>query len=114
MLQKIKKHCDNCVACQTSKHSHEKPIGHLHLFLTLDEPFHTITMDFVTGLSLSYEHDALLTITDKFSKVIKLFPCRTTDSIEDTVKLYLQYAYTTFGLPTKIISDHDPKFTLAF
>ena len=89
MSRKIKEHCDNCVACQTSKHSHEKPVGHLHPVPTLDEPFHTITMDFVTGLPLSHGHDALLTITDKFSKAIKLISCRTTDSAEDTAKLYL-------------------------
>ena len=34
--------------------------------------------------------------------------------MKDTAKLYLRYAYTTFGLPTKIISDHDFKFTSAF
>jgi len=37
-----------------------------------------------------------------------------TDSVKDTAKLYLQYAYTTFELPIKIISDHDPKFTSSF
>jgi len=114
MSRKIKEHYDNCVTYQTSKHSHEKPISHLHPVLTPDEPFHTITMDFVTGLPPSHGHDAFLTIIDKFSKAIKLIPCKMTDSAEDIAKLYLQNAYATFGLPTKIISDRDPKFTSSF
>ena len=114
MSQRIKELCDNCITCQTLKHSHEKSIGHLHLVPTPDEPFHTITMDFVTGLPLSHGHNALLTITDKFSKTIKLILCRMTDSAEDTTKLYLRYVYATFGLPTKIILDRDSKFTSMF
>jgi transposase InsO family protein len=56
----------------------------------------------------------LLTITDKFSKAIKLIACKTTTSAEDTAHLYLEYAYITFGLPAKIISDRDPRFTSKF
>ena len=107
MSQRIKKHCDNCVAYQTSKHSYEKSIGHLYSIPASDESFHTIMMDFVTGLPPLHGHDALLTITNKFSKAIKLIPCRMIDSTEDAAKLYLRYIYTTFRLPTKIISNHD-------
>ena len=56
----------------------------------------------------------LLTITDKFSKAIKLVACKTTDSAADIASLYLQQAYATFGLPVKIISDRDARFTSRF
>jgi len=46
-------------------------------------------MDFVTSLSLSYGHDALLSITDKFSEAIKLILCKVTDLAENIAKLYL-------------------------
>jgi len=71
-------------------------------------------MDFISGLPPSHGYNALLTITDKFSKAIKSISCKTTDSAKDIAKLYLQHAYTIFELPTKIISNRDSKFTSAF
>ena len=72
-------------------------------------------MDFITGLPITTKgFDALLTITDKFSKAIKLIACKTTTTAEETAALYIEQAYTTFGLPTKIISDRDAKFTSKF
>jgi transposase InsO family protein len=72
-------------------------------------------MDFITGLPTTANgFDALLTVTEKFSKAIKLIACKTTTSAEETAKLYIDQAYTAFGLPSKIISDRDPKFTSKF
>jgi transposase InsO family protein len=71
-------------------------------------------MDYVTGLPTSHGQDALLTVTDLFSKAVKLIPCKKTTTAEDTATLFLHHCYTTFGLPTKIISDRDAHFTSKF
>jgi hypothetical protein len=71
-------------------------------------------MDFITGLPLSDGKDALLTFTDKFTKAIRLVPCNKTTSAEDAARLYLHHCYSTFGLPTKFISDRDARFTSRF
>ena len=36
------------------------------------------------------------------------------DLAKDIAKLYLRHTYITFGLPTKIILNRDPKFTFSF
>ena len=78
-------------------------------------PSHTITMDFVTALPTSDDgYDALLSITDKFTKCVKFIPCKETITAQQTAELYVKYAYTTFGIPVKIISDRDPRFTSSF
>jgi transposase InsO family protein len=75
---------------------------------------HTISIDFVIGLPESKGFNALLTITDKFSKAITLLPCRDSTTAQDAACLYFKHAYPTYGLPKKIISDRDPRFTSNF
>jgi len=110
MSKRIKSVVNECVACQTSKPSNEKPMGQLYP-IPVEDPLHTITMDFVTGLPKSNGKDALLTVTDKFSKAVRLIPCTEKTTAEETAKLYIQYCYPIFGLPVKIISDRDGRFT---
>jgi hypothetical protein len=114
MSRRIKTYVDNCANCQLSKPSHEKQPGLLQPIEPPNEPFHTLCMDFVTGLPSSHGYDTLFTITDSFSKAVKLLPCRKTITVEELAKLFLQHCYSTFGLPAKIISDHDTRFTSKF
>jgi hypothetical protein len=80
----------------------------------MPEMHHSLCFDFVTGLPNSKGRDAILTVTEKYSKAVKLIPCNTTTSASDTAKLYLTYCYTTFGIPAHIISDHDGRFISHF
>ena len=115
MRKMIYDYVDGCNNCQISKHSTSKKPGLLNPIPTTPTPFHTITIDFVVGLPMSSDkQNAMLTITDKFTKAVKFIPCDETITAKQTADLYLQHAYTTFGLPAKIISDRDPKFTSTF
>ena len=49
MSRRIHQHVDNCSRCQLSKPSNEHAMGHLQPIET-PSPFHTIGMDFITGL----------------------------------------------------------------
>jgi hypothetical protein len=109
MSRQVKVYCNECAIYQTSKPSNEPSLGQTHSIST-DEPLHTLSMDFITDLSLLDDKDALLTFTDKFIKVIRLVPCNKTTSAEDAVRLYLHYCYSTFDLSTKFISDRDAHF----
>ena len=72
-------------------------------------------MDLITGLPLSGEYDAILTIVDHGCSRAALFlPCKTTISGPQIAKLYLRHLYPWYGLPEKIISDWDPRFTSHF
>jgi hypothetical protein len=113
--QRVHDYVNACPICQTSKHSTAKTAGLLQPIPTVPVPNHTITMDFVTGLPMSKDgHNALLTITDKFTKCVKLIPCTDKVTAQETATLYIKHAYTTFGIPIKIISDRDPRFTSTF
>jgi transposase InsO family protein len=72
-------------------------------------------MDLVTGLSKSEGHNAILTIVNHgCSRVAIFLPCSTTITGASITQLYLEHLFQWFGLPQKIISDQDPRFTSHF
>ena len=71
-------------------------------------------MDFIVKLPLSNSYDTILTITDTFSKASIFIPCNETINAEQTAKLYATYVLPHYGLPYRIISDRDPRFTSVF
>ena len=72
-------------------------------------------MDLITQLPNSHGHDAILTIVDHRCTRAALFLfCMTNITGEGIAKLYLDNVYKWFGIPLKIISDWDPRFTSHF
>ena len=72
-------------------------------------------MDLITGLPVRRGFNAILTIIDHgCSRAAIFLPCNMTISGPGIAQLYLDNVYRWFGLPTKIISDRDPHFTLHF
>jgi hypothetical protein len=79
------------------------------------KPFEVITVDFITKLPPSQGFDSILTITDhSCTKAVRFIPCTEAIIAEGTAQLFLQKVFCHYGLPTKIISDRDPRFTSRF
>jgi hypothetical protein len=78
-------------------------------------PFQQIAMDLITGLPPHHGKDAILTIVDHgcFRAAVFL-PCSSTVTGPGIAQLYLDNVYRWFGLPSKMISDRDPRFTSHF
>lgn len=103
-----------CPACSVVRNKKQNQ-GLLNPIQCEAECFHTVAMDFVTGLPAGKsEFDAILTITDKFSKVVTLILCSTTDTAIDTAGRFYSGFYSRYGLPQAIISDRDSKFISDF
>ena len=78
-------------------------------------PFETIAIDFITKLPVSQGYDSILTVTDHDCMKAAIFiPCNEEINAEDTATLYMKQVVTNFGLPSKIISDQDPRFASKF
>ncbi len=78
-------------------------------------PFETITLDFITKLPISQGYDSILTVTDHdCTKATIFIPCKESMTAEETAGLIVQHVFPRFGLPSKFISDRDPKFTSRF
>jgi hypothetical protein len=71
-------------------------------------------MDFITTLPVTKEnHDAVMVIVDKLTKLM-FIPTRTDMDAVETAKKFFTHWYRWFGLPTKIISDKDESFISRF
>ena len=106
-----------CAPCQQNKiltHRRKVPLFHIPAHPTAF-PFQVVAMDLITQLPKSDGADAILTIVDQgCTRAAVFLPCSTTITGEGVAKLYLENVYRWFGLPTKIISDRDPRFTSHF
>ncbi len=78
-------------------------------------PFQQIAMDLITGLPQQHGYNAILTIVDHRCLRAAIFlPCTNTITGPAIMQLYLDHVYRWFGLPSKMISDRDPRFTSHF
>jgi RNase H-like domain found in reverse transcriptase/Reverse transcriptase (RNA-dependent DNA polymerase)/Integrase zinc binding domain/Chromo (CHRromatin Organisation MOdifier) domain len=113
----ITEYIKGCATCQQNKnltHHIKTPPFHIPSVINA-KPFLHIAMDLITGLPKSNGFDAILTIVDHGCSQGAIFlPCTTTITGTGIAKLYLENVFRWFGLPRKIISDRDPRFTSHF
>jgi hypothetical protein len=78
-------------------------------------PFQYVSMDLITDLPRSNRYDVILTIVDQgCSKAAKFLPCNKTIDGQGVAQLYFEHLFPWFGIPKRIISDRDPRFTSHF
>ena len=73
-------------------------------------------MDFITGLpTVQGGYDSIMVIVDLLTKVTHLIPVKTSYTAgagaADVAKLFIKEIFRILGLPKRIISDRDAKFT---
>jgi hypothetical protein len=72
-------------------------------------------MDLITGLPPCGKNNAIFTIIDHgCSRAAVFLPCSDTITGPGIAQLYFDNVYRWFGLPSKVISDRDPRFTSHF
>lgn len=113
MTKDIENYCKTCHACQVVKTDTQKKPGVMQP-IPATSPLHTMCIDFVEGLPPCRGFDALATVTDKYTKAIRLIPCKKNDTAEVFAKRYFESIFPTWGIPKVIISDRDRKFSSNF
>jgi hypothetical protein len=117
MNQWIVDYVKGCATCQQNKiQTHKKKTPTFGIMTMSNmKPFSQIALDLITGLPQANEKDAILTIVDHgCSRAMIFIPCTTTITEPGIAQLYLQNVYPWFGLPSRVISDRDPRFTSQF
>ena len=110
----IRAYVKGCGVCQQNKaitHPNKPPLHPIDPPQNPD-PFKVISVDLIVKLPKSQGYDAILTITDQGStKAVVLIPCKEEMGTEDLARLYKERAFPYIGLPSKLISDRDVRFT---
>jgi hypothetical protein len=118
MKQDVEQYVKGCAICQANK-ANRSPLRPGLVPITPEHslPFQTVAMDFITKLPKSGKkgYDTIITITDHdCTKAAIFIPCHETVTAEGVALLYLHHVYPRFGIPKKIISDRDTRFTSKF
>lgn len=111
----VKKYVNSCDVCQRSKASTTRIAGLLQPLEIPEKKWECVSLDFITGLTPTTQgHDAILVCVDKLSKMAHFIATVTTVTAEETSRLFIDNVFKHHGLPEKLISDRDTRFTSRF
>ena len=117
LAKDVQEYVKGCTQCQQNKvntHPQKAPLNPITPMIGA-LPFQTISMDFIVKLLESARYDSILTITDHdCTKMLIAILCREMIMAEGVAKLFLRQIFPRFELPSKIISDRDPRFISKF
>ena len=72
-------------------------------------------MDYLMGYPTSkHQHDMILVVVNRFSKMDILIPCKNTMTEQQTAHLFFENVWKQYGLLTTIISERDAIFVSTF
>jgi hypothetical protein len=106
-----------CADCQRNRHERHAPYGLLQPTEPAERIWETISMDFIVKLPPSRDpltqrkYDAILVIVEKLTRYSYFLPYLEASNGEQLAYTLLRHIVSSHGLPKKIISDRDPKFT---
>jgi hypothetical protein len=115
MLRDVTKYISTCITCQRNKASSLKPAGVLHPLPIPDQPWDSVSMDFIVQLPRTGKgHDAIVVFVDRLTKMVHLAPTSTSVTSEDTANLLWEKVFKHHGVPLNIVSDRGSVFTSQF
>jgi len=110
----VARYVAGCAKCQKAKADRHSRQTKLVPMPTGERPFEEIAMDFVGELPESEGFNAILVITDRFTKIQHYIPAKTTWTAEDVANIYITEIWRLYGLPRHITSDRGPQFASRF
>jgi len=115
LVEEVIGNCDICIRNKSNRHALYEL---MKLPDTLARAWKSIALDFITELPLStdpttgIEYDAILVITDRFTKYIYFLPWKTTATAEDVAYELIRTIIANHGIPNEIILNRNKFFTL--
>uniref|UniRef100_A0A3Q2Q3I6 Gypsy retrotransposon integrase-like protein 1 n=1 Tax=Fundulus heteroclitus TaxID=8078 RepID=A0A3Q2Q3I6_FUNHE len=103
-----------CSPCSQAKASRRPPSGLLRPLPVPSRPWSSLSMDFITGLPSSDGFTVILTIVDRFSKMVHLVPLLKLPSAKEMGFILAKEVFRLHGLPSDIVSDRGPQFVARY
>jgi len=106
----IRRYIRHCEECKMAKGAADNKQGYMELF-TPTKPFQQIAVDIVGPLPVCSNNDKyILSVMDRFSRYIKLFPISNVHA--KTIAIILRQKYfLVYGVVDSILSDRGSQFT---
>jgi hypothetical protein len=103
-----------CDVCQCNKGETIKTLGALHLLPIPTSMWTDISMDFIVGLPKVGNKSVIMVVVDRLSKYAHFCSLPHPFMPVLVVQVFLDHIFKLHGMPTSIVSDHDPTFTNTF
>lgn len=101
-----------CPICAQNNNVHQPSSGLLQPLPTPSRPWSHIAIHFITIQPPSSGNSVILTIIDRFSKAAHFVALPKLPSALETTQLLTDHVLHLHGIPTDIVSDKGPQFTL--
>jgi hypothetical protein len=108
--QDVRRYIQGCVACQKNKPRAGPMPGELHLLGVPGSPWEVMSWDMIGPLPESCTYNAIVTMVDVKTKVIKLEPADITITARGIMVIMKNRVFREEGLLAKVISDRGPQF----
>jgi hypothetical protein len=111
MKKEIAKYIAKCIEYQQVKDEHRHQEGLLQPMPIPKWKWETMSMDVITRFLRTIEqHDAIMVVVDKLSKVAHFIPVNSTHKAIDVVEIFMKEISKLHGILKVIISNMDVKF----
>lgn len=99
MARDVQEYVSVCPTFAQNKGSNSPTAGLLRPLPTPDRPWSHICMDFLTGLPTIEGNTVILTVVDRFSKMVHFVPLPKLPSARETAEIILHHVVQLHGFP---------------
>ena len=115
MSKEIKDYVESCDFCQRNKTQRQKPYGLLQPIGPPEERFTTYSIDFIGPLPATKDgYDGVVVIVEMLTKMVTIEKIKMTYGAPKIAEIIFKEIVAKYGMPKKIVSDRDPRFTSIF
>ena len=111
----VQSYVSRCHTCQLAKSGKTANQGLLQPLSVPSRPWWSVSVDFVTGLQPTIRgHDAVLTVTDRLTRLVHLIPTTTNCDGKEFAYLFLNNVIAKHGCPGDFVCDRGSVFSGQF
>ena len=110
VTKEVKRYVEGCDQCQRMKNRAEMPAGKLRPNQVPERPWQHISVDFITKLPVSKDHDSILVVCNRFSKMSHFVATTEKTTAEGLARIFRDNVWKLYRLPESVISDRGPQF----
>ena len=101
----VKSYIKSCTTCMHSKPQRHRLYGLLKQLPIPEQPWNSISMDFIEKLPPSSGFDTILVIVDRLTKQSIFIPTVDTINAQLLAKLFILHVFSKHGVPSHVTSD---------
>ena len=110
----VKEYVSSCTTCAHAKVPRHKPFDLLKQLPILEQPWNSISMDFIEQLPNSSGYTTILIVEDRLSKQCIFIPTDNKVTSPELAKLFLLHVFSKHGVSSHITSDRGSEFVSHF